>query len=224
MAGRSELFPARVLSRESLGPHLLRLVIGGEALQAGLTPTGMADEWVSLVVPGQFQSRYYTIRSFGDGEVTLDVVVHEVGLVTDWARADPEGDEVQIGQAQGSFRPPEDAEWLVLVGDLTAAPAMARIAEETSIPQVQIVAEAPEQIPGYLPEDTTWVTPPTGRPSGLAEIVRGLTWPDGPGYFWMAGESSQMRAIRKYVMAEGLLPRGRYDMMGYWRPAPARRV
>ena len=60
--------------REPLSDHLVRLVL---ADLDGFASTGIADEWVGLVVPGQFQSRYYTVRSFRDGELTLDVVVHE---------------------------------------------------------------------------------------------------------------------------------------------------
>ena len=41
--------------REPLSDHLVRLVLGDVD---GFTSTGIADEWVGLVVPGQFQSRY----------------------------------------------------------------------------------------------------------------------------------------------------------------------
>ena len=65
----------------------------------------MPDEWVGLVVPGQFQSRYYTVRSFDAGELTLDVVVHDVGLVTEWAMRDCVGDTVVITEPKASFAP-----------------------------------------------------------------------------------------------------------------------
>jgi hypothetical protein len=38
----------------------------------------------------------------------------------------------------------------------------------------------------------------------------------------MAGESSQMRAIRKHLMREVGLPSTAYDVMGYWRAPSAR--
>jgi hypothetical protein len=47
--------------------------------------------------------------------------------------------------------------------------------------------------------------------------VESIDWPPGEGYFWMAGESAQMRAIRKYLMRERHLPSSAYDVMGYWR-------
>ena len=33
----------------------------------------------------------------------------------------------------------------------------------------------------------------------------------------MAGESAQMRAIRKFLMRERRMPSSAYDVMGYWR-------
>ena len=109
-----------------LGEHLVRLVL--EAPE-GFATTGVPDEWVALTVPGQFQTRYYTVRSLGDGLLTLDVVVHEQGLVTEWAQTECVGERVGLSAPKGSFALPADAGWVVLAGDLTALPAMARIAE-----------------------------------------------------------------------------------------------
>jgi NADPH-dependent ferric siderophore reductase len=214
---RAEQYTAQVLRREQLSPHLVRLTLGGPGL-AGFTSTGVPDEWVGLVVPGQFQSRYYTVVSFTSGELVLDVVVHDVGLVTEWAARDVVGETVTILEPKGSFAMPAGAGWLMLVGDLTAVPAMARIAATIDVP-TRIWAEVPEVPPGYFPEgaDITWLEQPGDGQSGLAEVVDGLAWPEGEGYFWMAGESAQMRAIRKHLMRELKLPSTAYDVMGYWR-------
>lgn len=222
MSTRAQQYAAEVLRREQLSPHLVRLVLGGPGL-SGFTSTGVPDEWVGLVVPGQFQSRYYTVRSWDGSELVLDVVVHEVGLVTEWARGDVTGETVTLTEPKGSFAMPEDAQWLLLVGDLTALPAMARIAESVTVP-TRIWAEVPDDLPGYLPAwpDVTWLSPPAEGQSRLAEVVEGIDWPGGEGYFWMAGESAQMRAIRKHLMRERRLPSSAYDVMGYWRAVAAR--
>jgi NADPH-dependent ferric siderophore reductase len=214
---RARQYDATVLRREQLSAHLVRLVLGGAGL-ASFESTGVPDEWVGLVVPGQFQSRYYTVRSWSDGELVLDVVVHEVGLVTEWARLDVAGQTVTITEPKGSFAMPADASWLLLVGDLTAMPAMARIAESVTVP-TRIWAEVPDDLSTYLPAatDVTWLTPPAPGESGLAAAVETIDWPAGEGYFWMAGESAQMRAIRKHLMRERRLPSSAYDVMGYWR-------
>ncbi len=176
-------------------------------------------------MPGQFQSRYYTVRSMEGSRLVLDVVVHQVGLVTEWASGDPVGQQVTITEPKGSFLPPPDAGWLLLVGDLTALPAMARIAVEhgAALP-TRIVAEVPtdSRVDGYFTDgvEVTWL--PTDGASRLAEVVESLDFPDGPGYFWMAGESAQMRAIRKHLMRERKLPSTQYDVMGYWRSVAQR--
>ncbi len=86
MSTRARRYDAQLLRRDVLSPHLLRLTLAGDGL-AGFESTGIPDEWVGLIVPGQFQSRYYTVRSWDGSELVLDVVVHEVGLVTEWATA-----------------------------------------------------------------------------------------------------------------------------------------
>jgi NADPH-dependent ferric siderophore reductase len=215
---RAEQHAAEVVGREQLSPHLVRVVLDVPAF----TSTGIPDEWVGLVVPGQFQSRYYTVRSYAAGRLTLDVVVHEVGLVTEWARGDIVGETVTVTEPKGSFDLPEGAQWLMLVGDLTALPAMARIAESTTLP-TRVWAEVPDlrELTGYLPDtaDVTWLP---GHGDALAATVEGLDWPAGEGYFWMAGESAQMRAIRKHLMRERRLPSTAYDVMGYWRASAGR--
>ena len=114
-----------------------------------------------------------------------------------------------ITEPKGSFDPTADAAWLMLVGDLTGLPAMARIAESVDLP-TRIWAEVEDDLPGYLPR-----TPrrhlARGRRGGsrLAEVVEAIDWPEGDGYFWMAGESAQMRAIRKHLMRERGCPRRR---------------
>lgn len=220
MSTRAAQFSAQVLRREQLSAHLVRLVLGG---LEGFASTGVPDEWVGLVLPGQFQSRYYTVRAFAGGELTLDVVVHQEGLVTEWATRDCIGDTVTLTEPKASFAPPAEAEWLLLVGDLTAMPAMARILETTRLP-TRLWAEVPDDLSGYLPAgtDVTWLEPPGPGRSDLAAVVEGIEWPEGPGYFWMAGESAQMRAIRKHLMRQRRLPSTAYDVMGYWRSGARR--
>ena len=229
MSTRAEQYEAQVLRREQLSEHFVRIVLGGPGL-AGFTSTGVPDEWVGLIVPGQFQSRYYTVRSWdpaagaGQGELVLDIVVHDVGLVTEWARRPGiVGETVTVTEPKGSLAVPDGAAWLLLVGDLTALPAMARTLESTRLP-TRIWAEVPDPLESYFPagSDVTWLSPPAHGASNLAEVVEGIDWPPGEGYFWMAGESAQMRAIRKHLMRVRKLPSHAYDVMGYWRGGAVR--
>jgi NADPH-dependent ferric siderophore reductase len=219
MTSRAQRYDAVVTRREQVSPHLVRITLS----VPGFTSTGIPDEWVGLVVPGQFQLRYYTVRSLAGDDLVIDVVIHEVGLVTEWASGDCVGDTAVVTAAQGSYSPPDGAGWLLLVGDLTAMPAMARISASTSVP-TRILAEVQDDLSGYLPEgpDVTWLAPPAEGQSRLSEVVEQIDWPEGDGYFWMAGESAQMRSIRKHLMRERGLPNAAYDVMGYWRAVAAR--
>jgi len=216
-------FEATVARREVLGPHLVRVVLAGPE---GFVSTGVPDEWVALTVPGQFQTRYYTVRSWDPDtvELVLDVVVHDEGLVTQWAQTDCVGDTVGISAPKGSFDLPEGATWVVLVGDLTALPAIARISESTDLP-VSAYVESPDgPLSGYVDAPVTWLEPPAPHDSGLADLVAGLSWPDGAGYFWMAGESAQMRAIRRHLRHDLGMPSSAYDVMGYWSGSRGRQA
>ena len=216
MSTRARQYDARVERRDELSPHLVRLTL---SVDPAFESTGVPDEWVGLVVPGQFQSRYYTVRSHAEGVLVIDVVVHDVGLVTEWVVGEGcVGSAVTITEPKGSFAMPAEASWLMLVGDLTAMPAMARIASEVDVP-TRIWAEVPDDMSAYFPPgtDVTWLAPPGDGQSRLAEAVETIDWPAGDGYFWMAGESAQMRAIRKHLMRDRRLPSTAYDVMGYWR-------
>ena len=213
-------FDAVVRARTVLSEHLVRLEL--EAPD-GMVSTEVPDEWLALTVPGQFQTRYYTVRSLGDGLLTIDVVVHEAGLVTEWAQTDCVGDVVGLSAPKGSFQLPPDAEWVVLAGDLTGLPAMARIAESVTLP-LAIHAEIPDEpMPSYVAGPVEWHRAEPGT-SELAAIVRGITWPEGPGYFWMGGESAQMRDIRRHLRHDLGRDTGHYDVMGYWSGSRGRQT
>ena len=170
-------------------------------------------------MPGQFQTRYYTVRSWADGELVLDVVVHETGLVTEWASTDCVGDTVTVSAPKGSF---DDA------GRRGLAAARRRPHRAAGDrPDHRDGLRAGHRVGGdarradprlrHRRGDVTWTTPPEGVETATADVVTAIDWPEGEGYFWMAGESAQMRAIRKHLMRERALPTAAYDVMGYWR-------
>ena len=211
-------FSGTVVGREVLGDHLVQVTVD----VPGFLSTGVPDEWVALTVPGQFQTRYYTVRSFTGPAIVLDIVIHDEGLVTQWAQTDCVGDVVGISAPKGSFDLPADAGWVVLVSDLTGLPAVARIGETLALPVTAYVETPDEPMAGYTDLPITWVDAPGAEQSGLAALVQRLDWPEGPGYFWMAGESAQMREIRRFVRHELGMASSSYDVMGYWSSSRGR--
>ncbi len=218
-------YNAVVRERTVLSEHLVRLVLDAPS---GLVSTGVPDEWLALTVPGQFQTRYYTVRSLDEESLVIDVVVHEQGLVTEWAQTDCVGQRVGLAAPKGSFQLPSDAGWVVLAGDLTGLPAMARIAQTltesvSSLPMTIHAEVSDEPLRDYVAAPVEWHHAEPGT-SELAAIVRGLEWPDGPGYFWMGGESAQMRDIRRHLRHDLGWDTRHYDVMGYWSGSRGRQT
>ena len=92
------------------------------------------------------------------------------------------GDTVTVTEPKASFALPADAAWLLLVGDLTALPAIARILETGPGVPTYVLAEVPddELLAGYLPghADVTWLEPPA--PTARARSPRSSRASTGP--------------------------------------------
>ena len=180
-------------------------------------------------MPGQFQSRYYTVRSWDGAELVLDVVVHDVGLVTEWASGECVGDQVTITEPKGSFAMPEGCRAAGCCSSATSPrcrrwPGSRRPTPARCRPGSGPRCPTCPELGGYLPDgaDVDLARSCAEHASRLAAVVEEIDWPEGDGYFWMAGESAQMRAIRKFLMRERRLPSTAYDVMGYWRAVVAR--
>lgn len=206
---------------ERLSPTLVRVGLGGPGL-AGLDSLGVPDEALVLRFPGAEAGRWYTVRWWEPARLTVDIVLHPGGIGGEWAARARVGDELEITHRNSWFRRPEGARWQLLVGDVTALPAIGRIVEESAdrLPTTVLVEvpdrEDAQELPGA---QVRWMhTAGLGHtPSRLDELVRGAQLPPGPGYVYVAGEASATRAVRRYLRHELGLPAGSYGIVGYWR-------
>jgi NADPH-dependent ferric siderophore reductase len=219
------MLTATVLRVAPLTPSVVRITFSA----AGFVGTGHADEWVHVFLgePGDHRNRRnYTIRAHRPevDEVDVDVVLHERGLMADWARAAQPGDELVWGDVAGSHAPPPQTAWQLLVGDITALPAIGRIVEE--LPggaRATVVAETFDPV-----DRQDWETEGDVRvvwlhgsgegraPSRLEHAPRTFPEPDGPGYRWMAAETRVVRGARRHLRHERELPREEWSLTGYW--------
>ncbi|GLU46514.1 siderophore-interacting protein [Nocardiopsis ansamitocini] len=239
-------FRAGVLSAEALSPSLRRIVLGGTGLTGWFPGSGVPDEAVQLFLPAPgeplpavpqddsgswprpgaapgLEGRWYTVRRCDErrGALTVDVVVHGSGAGADWAARVRKGDHVGVSRPHHWYRPPENARWQVLVGDLTALPAVGRILEQTPerLPTrsfLEVPGPADEQV---LPGPPVWTHNPSPHlGSTLAGTAIDVTLPTGPGYVWVAGEAAATRAIRRHLRhGLGLAPAS-YTVITHWRP------
>lgn len=172
-------------------------------------------------------SRVYTVRRWNatTGELDVDFVKHGVGVATTWAyRAEP-GDRIHFFGPNVSRALPS-AEWLLVAGDDTALPAIARLLEELPTnARAQVFIEVAEsahrqelrELPGV---EVTWLVRhdlAPGTTSLLLDAVRAADWWEGSVFAWLAGEQSAVRDLRRHLVEECGLPKVDIEFQGYWK-------
>lgn len=224
-------FRARVTDVTTLSPSLRRVRFGGPELARFETSTD-PDERVLIEFGeggpgGAALHRSYTVRAWDPARRTVDVdfATHAGGAAARWARAAAPGDPVRLSSPKGWFAPPPGARRVVLLADLTALPAAARIVE--SLPArtaVRVVAEIPEpgdeQVwAGPAAVTVTWLTGSgNGRsPSALPDALTALPDLADVDYLWSGGETGASRRIRAHLRRELGWSPDRYHVMGYWQ-------
>jgi NADPH-dependent ferric siderophore reductase len=181
--------------------------------------------------PGRVIARDYTPRAFRpavDGrpaELDLDVLLHgDDGPASFWATRAQPGDQLVVGGPRSSQRAPADAEAVLLLGDESALPAVARWLE--TLPDhvtVSALLEVANSRAGrYLPDtlrmraDILWLFREHGD-GQLGAALRGLG-PLGAGtYVFAAGEAGALVPLRQHLRKKLGLPARQVKLSGYWR-------
>ncbi|CCQ17860.1 Siderophore-interacting protein [Rhodococcus sp. AW25M09] len=175
-------------------------------------------------------TRNYTVRSVDTdaAELTLDFVTHDTGIASTWGRRCSVGDSIPLLGPVRSGHAPADVDWVLLVGDETALPAIARYLEEARAGErIRVfveVADAERELPLPTAADAevTWVHrggAAAGTGHLLETAVRTAPWWEGAVFVWVAGESTALKGIRRYLREDRALPPEMVDVTGYWRRA-----
>ncbi|MFF9522768.1 siderophore-interacting protein [Streptomyces achromogenes] len=200
---------------------------------------GWWQGWRELPDDVRAVMRSYTLRALrrDPDEIDIDFALHGVepgaatpaGPASRWAARAAAGDRVLLlGPAVADnrairFRPPQDADLVVLCGDETAVPAATAILE--SLPagtRVRAWLEVPhagdiQDVRTKADTEITWLVRHDGSPMAV-DAVRAATLPaaERP-YVWLAGESGQVKAMRRHFVGERGVDRRRVTFVGYWR-------
>lgn len=217
---------ATVVRVAAVTPGMLRVTFAAPEFHG----TGHADEFVGIFFGGLAhlgRRRNFTIRAVRPDvdEVDVDFALHDSGPAVDWVRSAGPGQQLTWWErVRGSYDPPADTDWRLLVGDSSALPAMGRIVEELppgarAIVVAEVYDEADRQrweTAGQV--EIRWLhRSGEGRgPSRLGEAVRTFPEPAGHGYIWMGGETRTVRETRRYLRHERSLAGERYSLTGYW--------
>ena len=167
--------------------------------------------------------RYFTLRSVRPemGEVDIDVVEHPGGLISDWALEAAPGDRIGV-MGPGGGQPPEQQEELLLAGDMTALPPIARILESLSLEASgHLVVAFPEgaEPASYLPPTTLELR--TIAPGRFRQEVLPVIQKIGTGHriqnAWFGGEHANAQALRQLFKRDFGLGQGAQLSVAYWR-------
>lgn len=223
---------AEVISKETITPHMLRIVFGGDGL-ADLRADEFTDHYVKLRLPepdgDQIRVRTYTVREWDPAAVrlTVDFVVHgDTGVAGPWAIGAQPGDRIDILGPGGGYSPDPKADWHLLAGDASVIPAIS--ASLPRIPRgvpvyVVVEVDGPEeeqelQTPGEL--HLTWLHrsgEPGTEPDLIADAIRAIDLPQGAGHAFVHGEASSVRNARKHLIVERGLDKSALSATGYWK-------
>lgn len=172
--------------------------------------------------------RRFTIRKWDPEQLRLEIdfVSHgEDGYAGSWAKRAQPGDRLQFKGPGGSYRPSADVDWHLFVGDESAFGAIGASLESLSATAravaFVIVDDAAREIDFPSAGDVTvhWVHRATAQnpETVLPEAVAAEAFPEGTFDVFVHGEASEVRAVRKYLVADRGVDPDRSSISAYWR-------
>lgn len=234
-----------VRSRHELSTRMLRVVFGGGELAGFAIESPASSVRLLLPPPGrgtiemphwtgnQFELpngdrapiRTFTPRAFDAErlELTLDIVLHDHGAATDWARRTRIGDEVAISGPGRNERLDLQATSILLAGDESAIPAIAQLLEwidRGSTVDVHIELTDPSARPELPPHPNatiTWHDAITDAPPGTAFETAVEALDALPDAIWVAGEAATVQRLRAHLFDERGRSRSSVTARGYWK-------
>lgn len=235
--------PVTVVGVVDRTPLLRRVVVEGPVLAGWPVPDPGASVRVHVPVgesPGEHVLPVWTGNQFelpdvgGRAEIrtltplgvdperrrmTLDVVLHDGGVLSDWARRARIGDRIAVSGPGRGFAVDPGAASFLFVGDETAVPAIEQLLE--AVPSsAQVTAHVEIRAPDAaldLGSAVRWHVADNGAPVGdrIVDAVAGTD--DLADVIWVAGEAAAVQRIRNHLFVERGLPRTAATVRGYWK-------
>ncbi|MBK8972567.1 MAG: siderophore-interacting protein [Hahellaceae bacterium] len=173
-------------------------------------------------------TRTYSVSRYDAADQTLDIdfVLHTApGPASDWARNARPGDQVGIAGPGGPDRI-RPADWYLLVADPSALAALAAAlralpVESKGYALIEVSDES-EVLGLEHPDGVSlrWLyrgDQLASHSTLLLDAVKALPWMDGLPSVMVAGENTQVVAIRDYLLQTRNVPRTQLYAVPYWK-------
>ncbi len=217
-----------VVRKAYLTPHMCRVTLGGEGLID--FPLDQESAYIKLIFPqGEDNKplmRTYTVSVQRDNEIDVDFALHDVeGTASTWARNTQIGDTILVGGPGPKKLINNDADWFLLIGDMTALPAitvnLAQLPDDArGYAVIEITTEDDRQTL-KKPEnvDIHWVinAEPNAENCPLLAHTKTLTWLTGEPAVWAACEFHSMRALRQFFKVDRPIEKTHLYISSYWK-------
>lgn len=215
-----------VIGKKYVTPNMLRVTLGGDQIHT--IPEDQESGYVKLIFPmeGGRLMRTYTIRHQRKDEIDIDFMLHEdAGPACTWAKTTQANDTILVGGPGPKKMIQMDADWHLLVGDMTALPAISvNLAElpkdAKGYAVIEIVSEEDKQDLKH-PENLqiNWIvnSHPGENPTALLDQVKALEWLPGDAAVWAACEFSSMKNLRQFFKDEKQIDRHNMYISSYWK-------
>ena len=218
-----------VIKSKKITENMLRVTLGGAGMNS--FPEEFAGGYVKLRLTGRDEkevvNRTYTIRNQRNNEIDLDFVLHgrKGGPASRWAEKCKIGDKILIGGPGPKTIVDSSKDWILMVGDMTALPAISVNIEQLPTETigyivVEIFDEADIQaLPIPKGVQLNWLlnSEPGDNFTILADFVKKLDWLDGQVSAWVACEFNSMRTLRDYLQNVRQLKKENLYISSYWK-------
>lgn len=202
----------------------VRLLLPPPGHDTIVLPTWAGNEFV-LPDGARAPIRTFTPRRFdaAAGELTIEVVLHEGGAASDWARAATPGAVTAVSGPGRGYDVEHDAGSYLLAGDETALPAIAQLLEtigpDTTVEVHVEIADpsARQELPAHPRLHATWHLAEPGAAPGSAFVaaIEGLD--EIAEAVWVAGEAAAVQRVRTHLADVRGRPRSTVTVRGYWK-------
>lgn len=208
-----------------------RVTLGGAGL-AGI-PQGQSGGYVKIMPQGPEDGkrivRTYTIRNQSETSIDVDFALHgedeASGPATNWAINARAGDNIKVG-GPGAAKPlPEGLGPFLLVGDMTALPAVSvnleALPDDATGDAIILIRDAKDKQDIAKPAGVNvhWIVDANlgANPSLLSEAARKIPAVEQLAYAWVACEFEAMKLLRQYLRVEQQFGPERLYISSYWK-------
>ena len=220
------VWPLTVTAKEKIAPRMMRVSFCGPDLDEFQWVRGQ-DVVLEIPTATGLSRRHYTIRLHDAAAKTLaiDFVLHGEGASGPWLESLTPGDRIDAVGPRGHTYV-RDAGWHLFTGDETCIPGIFAMIEglpdDTLAHAFIEIGDETDKLPLVAKADVRlhWISRDgaAAGPNDLVyDAVEKFVFPEGAGFAYTIGETSNVRKLRHRLLDRGF-PRNRVAAEGYWRP------